>query len=281
MPGLVLEGGTFRPVFSCGVMDALLDNDLMCDYVIGVSAGITDGFSYISRQRERNMEIFRSYRNDKRYVSARNYLKCGSMFGLDFVFDEVPNRLFPYDWDAFRAYQGRVRVGVTDAETGQAVYLDGKKLDSRCTMLRATCAIPFYFPAIELDGHKYFDGGLADSIPIIHARQEGSRRNIIVLTQPAGYRKYTNRATRFAARAIQRRYPAMHDVMLARAKKYNETVCFCEQLAKRRPQDTVLLRPEEPIDSFESDISRLDAAYYAGYRQATERMDDIRRLFCD
>ena len=166
MPGLILEGGTFRPIFSCGVMDALLHHDVMFDYVIGVSAGITNGFSYLSRQSERNLELMRRYRNDKRYLSPGNYLKCGSMFGLDFVFDEIPNRLLPFDWDAFNAYEGRIRVGVTNVETGEAEYLDGRELDEKCTMLRATCAIPFYFPPIKIGDKTYYDGGLSDSIPI-------------------------------------------------------------------------------------------------------------------
>ena len=132
MPGLILEGGTFRPIFSCGVMDALLAHDLMCDYVIGVSAGITDGFSYVSRQSGRNLEIAQRYRNDKRYLSPGNYLKCRSIFGLDFVFDTIPNELLPFDWDTFRAYKGRILVGVTNAETGVCEYLDGRELDARC-----------------------------------------------------------------------------------------------------------------------------------------------------
>lgn len=144
MPGLILEGGTFRPVFSCGVMDALLEHGLMFDYVIGVSAGITNGVSYVSRQKGRNIDILRRYRNDPRYMGYANYLKCGSMFGLDFIYDEIPNRLSPFDWEAYLAYPGRVRVGVTNALTGQPEYLDGRALDEKCTMLRATCAIPFF-----------------------------------------------------------------------------------------------------------------------------------------
>lgn len=279
MPGLILEGGTFRPVFSSGVMDALLDHGLMFDYIIGVSAGITNAFSYVSRQRERNMQVLRAYRNDERYLSPRNYLRCGSLFGLDFVFDEVPNRLFPFDWDTFSAYSGRLRVGVTNAQTGRAEYLDGSKLDRPCTMLRATCAIPFYFPAIEVEGKAYYDGGLSDSIPIRKALADGSRKNLIVLTRPQGYRKTVSASTRLAAKALQRRYPALHDTMLGRAKMYNDTVCFCEHLVRFQPRSTVLLRPAEPIDSFERSVARLDQAYRAGYEAAQRRMDDIRALF--
>jgi predicted patatin/cPLA2 family phospholipase len=101
MPGLVLEGGTFRPIFSAGVMDALLDEDIMFPYCIGVSAGITDGFSYASRQKERNLKILQRYRNDKRYLGAGNLLKDKSIFGVEFVFEEIPNNLLPFDWESF------------------------------------------------------------------------------------------------------------------------------------------------------------------------------------
>ena len=117
MPGLVLEGGTFRPVFSCGVMDALLDNDIMFDYVIGVSAGITYAVSYLSRQRGRNIEVLRQYRRDKRYLGARNLQRDHSIFGVEFVFSTIPNELIPFDWEAYRQYSGRVLVGVTNART--------------------------------------------------------------------------------------------------------------------------------------------------------------------
>ena len=162
MQSLILEGGTFRPVFSCGIMDCLLDHKLYFPYVIGVSAGITDGMSYLSRQKGRNLEVFMRYRNDKRYVGIGNLMKHQSLFGLDFVYDEVPNKLLPFDWQAFYDYPGQGWVGVTNADTGEAEYINCQLLDKQCTMLRATCAIPLVFPAIELNGKRFYDGGLAD-----------------------------------------------------------------------------------------------------------------------
>ncbi|MGM9612073.1 MAG: patatin family protein [Butyricicoccus sp.] len=279
MPGLILEGGTFRPIFSCGVMDALLDHDVMFDYVIGVSAGITNAFSYLSRQRERNLHVALDYRNDKRYFSIQNYPKCGSIFGLDFAYDQIPNKLLPFDWDTFNAYSGRVLVGVTNARTGQAEYLDGKQLDLPCTMLRATCAIPFCFPAIEINGVPYYDGGLADPIPIVKSLHDGNSKNLIVLTQPAGYHKTTSTSTRMAAHALRHKYPQLSEVMLSRAKRYNDTLCFCRQLVKKQPENTVLLQPEYPLNSFESDVSMLKKNYDHGYQLALNRMDQIKSLF--
>ena len=187
MPGLVLEGGTFRPVFSCGVMDALLDHDIMFDYVVGVSAGITYAISYLSRQRGRNLEVLRRYRGDSRYFGVRNLPHDHSIFGTDFVFDTIPNQLIPFDWETYHRYKGRILVGVTNAETGRAEYLDGAKLDRTCTMLRATCAIPLYFPAVQLGGGTFYDGGVADPIPIVRSLHDGNRKNLIVLTQPKSY----------------------------------------------------------------------------------------------
>lgn len=281
MPGLILEGGTFRPLFSCGVMDALLDEHLMFDYVSGVSAGITYAFSYLSQQRGRNLEVVTKYRNDRRYLSVGNYLKCKSVFGLDFVFDEIPNTLFPFDWYTFHHYSGRVRVGVTNAETGKAEYLDGMKLDTRSTMLRATCALPYYFPPIDVNGTLYYDGGIADSIPIAQALRDGSRRNLIVLTRPEGYWKTTSPSAKLGAKAMKNRFPALAKTMLSRAQHYNETTALIRLLQQRAPADTVVLRPEHALHSFEKDVSMLKNTYEHGYQMAMRNMDAIKALFAE
>ena len=279
MPALVLEGGTFRPIFSCGVMDALLDHDLLFDYVIGVSAGITYAVSYLSRQRGRNLEVLRRYRNDKRYLGARNLLRDHSVFGVDFVFSTIPNELIPFDWETFHAYRGRALVGVTNSRTGQAEYLDGMRLDRPSTMLRATCAIPIYFPPVSIGGETYYDGGLADPIPILKSLRDGNRKNLIVLTQPDAYRKELTRGTRLAARALRHRYPRLAETMLSRPRRYNQTVCFCHRLAAAQPENTVLLQPAERLESFEKDVKKLEWGYEMGYNMACSRMEDIRRLF--
>lgn len=279
MPGLILEGGTFRPVFTCGVLDALLDHDLMFDYVSGVSAGITYAYSYLSRQRGRNLEVFTRYRNDKRYLSLANFRTCKSMFGLDFAFDEIPNKLLPFDWDTFRQYSGRILVGVTNAKTGKAEYLDGREIDKPCTMLRATCAIPYYFPEIQINGNCYYDGGLSDSIPLAKSLQDGNRKHLIVLTRPAGYRKKTSTATRLAAHRMRRRYPNLADTMLNRAQMYNEELCLCQALKNRAPENTVILQPDHPLHSFEKDVAVLTDSYHHGYQMAIANLNAIRALF--
>lgn len=279
MPGLVLEGGTFRPIFSCGVMDAMLQHNIMFPYCIGVSAGITDGFSYISRQVGRNLEILRQYRHDKRYVGVSNFLKCRSLFGLQFAFEEIPNRLIPFDWDTFAQYNGRYLVGVTNARTGKSEYLDGTRLDRANTMVKATCAIPLVFPAISLNGQQYYDGGICDPIPVRKALADGNDKLLIVLTRPSTYRKTLNRSNRVAASVLRHKYPKLVEPLLTRHIKYNETVQYCDAL--ERQGKAIVLRPagDGVIDSFEKDLDKIEASYRYGYQLAEQRMDEIAALF--
>lgn len=279
MPSLILEGGTFRPIFSAGVMDALLDNNIMFPYCVGVSAGITNGVSYISRQKRRNLDILVKYRNDKRYLSYRNYLKCKSMFGLDFVFDEIPNKLVPFDYETFSSYDGTALVGVTNAISGKTEYLNMKDLDPKCSMLRATCALPLFFPAIKINDTPYYDGGICDPIPIRKAIEDGNDKHLIILTRPKEYVKELGRGSIFVSRLFSRKYPNLKDHFLNRHEHYNETVKFCEELEAQGK--AIIIRPtiEQSIESFEKDITKLEAGYENGYKAATEQIDKITKLF--
>lgn len=277
MPGLILEGGTFRPVFSCGVMDALLEEDIMFPYCIGVSAGISDAISYVSRQHGRNLAITKRFRNDKRYISARNLRTDGSIFGMDFIFDDIPNKFIPFDYDTFYAYPGTFLVGVTNARTGEAQYIDGKTMDHTFRALRATCAMPLVIPAVRMKGGYYYDGGVADPIPVRKSIADGNEKNLIILTRPEGYRKKAERRSIVAAKALRRKYPKLADTLLRRHILYNETVAFCEQL--EREGKAVILRPDHPVESLEKDVAVLEATYRHGHALAKKRMDEIRRLF--
>lgn len=278
MSALVLEGGTFRPIFSAGVMDALLDYDVHFPYVIGVSAGITDGISYVSKQKKRNYNVLVNLRHDKRYIGMRNFISDKSLFGLQFAYEDMPRDIYPFDWETYRNSRTEVRVGVTNVETGESEYLDGKELEERFMMLRATCALPFVFPVIKLNGKGYYDGGICDPIPVKKAMADGHDKLLIVLTRPKGYVKKLSTANKIAAGYLKRKYPKLVEPLLTRHNKYNETVKFCEQLENEGK--AVLLRPTEEIqiESFEKDIEKIKRIYHFGYNLAVERMDEIKEL---
>ena len=277
MNGLVLEGGTFRAVYTAGVLDALLDENVLYPYVIGVSAGISHGMSYVSGQRGRNLEILKKYRNDKRYLSRRNFFKCRSLFGLNFVYDEVPNKLIPFDRRAFQKYPGRCIVGMTDAKTGKVHFEDAKKADEKYKIFRATCALPFFFPAIPLNGHKYYDGGLRVPICIEKALKDQCDKLLIVLTQPKGFIKKPGKYDRMGAKLLGVKYPHVKERMLHRYIDYNRQVKLSEQLESQGR--AIILRPRYSLNSFEDDIATLEKSYQHGYDMAMERMEEIKNQF--
>ncbi len=279
MPGLVLEGGGFRGVFTQGVLDALLDHGIMFPYVVGVSAGISNGFSYVNGQRGRNWEIAEKYYNDKRYYGYGNYLKNKSVFGLEFMFETVPNELIPYDYEALRDYQGTALIGVTHGVSGEARFFTQDPDDKTNLLLRATCSIPFFFPPVKIDGEDYFDGGVADPIPIEKSIADGNEKNLIVLTQPVGYRKTLSRTNVRGAKILKKQYPGIAKVMLERHEIYNRQLDYCGKLAKS--DNTVVLYPKKAtvVSRFERNVKKLRLLYEDGYVAAESNMTAIKNLF--
>ncbi|MDE6763305.1 MAG: patatin family protein [Oscillospiraceae bacterium] len=274
MTGLVLEGGTFRGIFSAGIMDAFIEEGIEFPYIVGVSAGISNGASYVSKQFGRNIEILEKYRNDKRYLSVGNYRKCRSMFGLDFVFGDIPRELVPFDYGEFRRYTGTCLVGVTNAETGKAEFKNALEDSENFDFLRATCAIPGYFPAIMIDGKPYFDGGLASPICVKQALKDGCSRVVIILTQPEGFVKKCGKGNVAMSQLIRHKYPNVEMLLLTRHKLYNKQIEFCNELERRGK--ALIFRPSHKLNSFEKDEKTLRAVWQEGYEMGKSRAEEIR-----
>ena len=221
--GLVLEGGALRAIFSSGVCDALLDGNIMTDYVIGVSAGIAYGVSYVSKQSRRNLEVVTRYAPDKRYMGMNNLVDKSnrSYFGLKFAYDTIPNELIPFDYDTFAAYPGEVEAVVTNLNTGRADYLPVPRHDKESRLLQATCAMPLLFPMYRINGQPYLDGGAADSIPWQRALEQGCERVLVVLTRPRSYRRKPDQMIRLI-RKQYKQYPKFVRAMETRAERYNQ-----------------------------------------------------------
>lgn len=275
--GIVLEGGALRTIFSSGVTDALLRGGVDFDYLIGVSAGIAYGVSYLSGQFGRNLEILTKYANDKRYMSKRNLLRPGNhcYFGLKFTYDDIPNRLVPFDYEAFARWPGTAEAVVTDLATGKAVYREVPRRDGQFLLLQATCAMPLLFPIYDLDGLKCLDGGAADAIPFRRAFEQGCDRVVVVLTRERSYRRQPEKLQPLIDLRY-RKYPHFCETMRRRADAYNagrEALFRLEREGK-----ALLLAPEDTrgFSRIERDVDKIRALWQSGYDQATARMEEIR-----
>ena len=275
--GLVLEGGALRAIFSSGVCDALLDGNVMTDYVIGVSAGIAYGVSYVSRQPRRNLEVVTRYAPDKRYMGMNNLVDKSnrSYFGLKFAYDTIPNELIHFDYDTFAAYPGEVEAVVTNLNTGKADYLPVPRQDHESLLLQASCAMPLLFPIYRIDGQPYLDGGAADSIPWQRALDQGCERVIVVLTRPREYRRKPDQMIRLIRKQYQE-YPKFVQAMETRAQRYNENR---EQLFEMEREGKVLvIAPQSTlgVGRIERDTEKLRLLWAEGYQMTVERMDEIK-----
>ena len=280
--GIVLEGGAFRTIYSSGVCDGLLTGDVMTDYVIGVSAGIAYGVSYVSRQIGRNLEILTRFGHDKRYMGLGNLLRRDnrSYFGLDFVYREIPSRHVPFDYETFAAYPGQVEAVVTNLETGGAEYLEVPRRDDGFRLLRATCALPFLFPVFHIDGMPVMDGGAADAIPYQRAFDQGCDRVVVVLSRE---REYVRRAEKIQklVELVYRRYPKFCDTMRRRAEVYNHSRARLFELEK---QGRVLIFTPQSTQGFsrmERDTEKIRALWQDGYDAALARLDEVRAFLSE
>ena len=273
--GIVLEGGAIRTIFSTGVCDALLTRGLMTDYVIGVSAGIAYGVSYVSKQSRRNLDIMVRYINDKRYMGWENLLRRGNhaYFGLDFVFETIPKQLVPFDYDTFAAYPGEVEAVVTNMDTGRPEYFPVERGDDRLKLLQATCALPFLFPVYTIQGRPYMDGGASDAIPFERAFAKGCDRLIIVLTRERGYVRRPEKLQHLIDLAYHK-YPGFCEAMRHRADTYNKVRGRLFQL--EREGKVLLFAPKSTVGFHrtERDIDKIKALWQDGYDQGIARLDE-------
>lgn len=268
--GLVMEGGAFRTIFSSGVCDALLDADLLPDYLIGVSAGIAYGVSYASRQKRRNLKILTTYAGSKNYVGWRNLLnpRNRSYFGLKFAYEDIPNELVPFDYDAFSAFPGEVEAVVTNLDTGRADYLPVPRRDGQFLLLQATCAIPLMFPIYHIGGRPYLDGGCADPIPYERAFAKGCDRVAVVLTREREYLRQEEKLQRYIDLRYCR-YPNFLDTMHRRADSYNAAR---EKLFALEKEGRILVLAPKDTRGFsrtEKDVDKIRALWQDGYLQGS------------
>lgn len=275
--GLVLEGGALRAIFSSGVCDALLEGNIMADYVVGVSAGMAYGVSYLSRQPRRNLEVVTRFANDRRYMGIHNLADKNnqSYFGLQFVYDTIPNRLIPFDYDALEAFPGQVEAVLTNLETGRADYVELPRQDRESLVVQATCAMPLLFPVYHIGGSPYLDGGIADAIPWKRALEQRCNRVIVVLTRTRDYMRKPDKTLPLIRRKY-REYPNFISAMESRAERYNEDR---QQLfeAERRG-DVMIIAPSSTlgVSRTERDVEKLRLLWAEGYQETAGRMEEIR-----
>lgn len=271
--GLVLEGGAMRGIYTAGVLDAFMENRIFTDGVIGVSAGAIHGCSYVSGQHGRSIRYYMKYMRDPRFMSFRSLLRTGNLVDTKFCYDELPNRLDVFDYDAFEQSPMKFYVVCTNVETGKAEYIHMKDM-REIAYVQASASMPMVSRIVEVGDRKLLDGGVADSIPIRQFISMGYEKNIVVLTRPEGYQKKPARMG--LLRKAYRKYPEFTEAMEYRYIQYNRAL---EELTCLEKEGQVLvIRPSRDpgIGRMEKRPEKVRAVYQLGYTDAIKKMDAVK-----
>jgi len=269
--GLVLEGGAMRGLWSAGVTDVMMEHEVWPDGLIGVSAGAAFGCNYKSRQVGRAFRYNTRFARDTRYSGLKSLLTSGNYFNAQFGYHVVPYEYDLFDVKTFEESPLEFTVVCTDVETGEAVYHRMDHVDyDELEWLRASASMPLASRVVEVGGRKLLDGGVSDSIPLKQFERMGYDRNVVVLTQPWGYRKKHNRLMPLMRMAL-RRYPRFLQALDERHLMYNRELDYVAQAEQEGR--CLVIRPEEkiPIGHISHDPEEMRRVYELG-RQVGERM---------
>ena len=276
--GIVLEGGAMRGMFTAGVIDVLLQNKITFDGCVGVSAGAVFGCNYKSRQQGRVIRYNKRFAKDPRYCSFRSLIKTGDLYGTEFCYDTLPLHIDIFDIKAYQENPMKFYTVATDTENGEPVYrqLD-KGVGEDLQWYRASASMPMVSRPVIIDGKTYLDGGISDSIPLEFMQRQGYEKNLVVLTQPLGYKK-KQPAIMPLFRLSLRKHPKMIEAMKNRHLMYNrETEYVSEQV---KLGNTFVIRPPKKLDigKIEHDPEKMQKAYEIGKKTMQKHLSELKRF---
>lgn len=276
---LVMEGGSMKGLFTCGIMDVLMENGITFDGAIGVSAGAAFGCNLKSRQIGRGIRYNKRFAGDKRYASFRSFLTTGDLFNVDFAYRRIPFELDPWDAKTFAENPMEFISVSTCVDDGQAdyhVYTTGIGEDLQ--FLRASASVPVVSRTVEINGKGYLDGGVADPIPIRYMQQRGYDRIIVIPTKPYGYRREDESLlVRMAMNIRYHRNKGFLEAFRNMKDVYNDTNDYIQMIEDAK--EILVLRPTETLTlpGIPKDPEDLERVYQMGRKVATERLEEVRR----
>lgn len=276
--GLVLEGGAMRGLFTAGVLDVWYHAGIRFDGIIGVSAGAAFGCNYKSGQPGRVLRYNKRFCRDWRFCSWWSWLLTGDLFGAEFCYRDLPDKLDVFDREAYRKDPAEFYMVCTNVHTGLAEYIAAPEVDKDCfEWMRASASMPLVSRIVRVGGGEYLDGAVADSIPLKYFEEIGFGRNVVVLTQPEGFCKKPLRGM-WIFRLFLRKYPALLAALARRHEVYNREIRYAE--ARAQAGDVLLIRPDQPlpIGRLCHDPERLQEAYDIGVRTGEKSLPEVRQF---
>ena len=276
--GLVLEGGGMRGLFTAGILDVLMENNVTFDGVVGVSAGATFGCNFISHQIGRTLRYNMSQRKNPKYMGIRSLIKTGDYVGGEYAYHVLPTKLDVFDFEAFEKNPTEFHVVTTNVRTGEAIYHRIDKVDyTGMEWIRASASMPIISRPVAIGDYEMLDGGIADSIPLRYFESEGFKRNIVILTQPKGFKKKLTKLMP-VFKATMRKYPAIIEGMSKRHLMYNRELDYISQ--QQMAGKCLVICPSDtlPIGRTSLNAKKMQHVYDMGRKAGEENLEAIRKF---
>lgn len=272
--GLVLEGGAMRGMYTAGVLDVFLENNINVDTAVGVSAGALFGVNYLSGQKGRVIRYNKRFNKDKNYMGLRPMLREGNIVSTKYAYDEVPRKLDPFDDEAFKNSCVPFYAVVTDIMNGEPKYIQIKSVFEQMDTLRASGSMPFVSKPVELDGRTYLDGAISDSIPFEWLSAQGCDKLIVILTRDAEYRKKPMPS--LPIKLYSKKYPQLAAKLMNRHVLYNRSSDLLKQWEK--DGKAFVIQPSKPIEigRIEKDPHKLQSVYELGVKDCKVYLEALK-----
>ena len=276
--GLVLEGGGMRGMYTCGILDVLMEKGIYLDGMVGVSAGIAFGCNYKSRQPGRALRYNVRFARDKRYSGLQSLIKTGNYYNAYFAYKLVPTHYDVFDYNVFDDSPMECYAVCFDVKTGEGVYRRLTHVDSEFfEWVRASASMPVVAQPVAVGGRLLLDGGLADSIPLQFMIGKGYERNVVILTREQGYRKTAEHGM-WLMKLLLRKFPKVIEALKHRPAHYNQQLQFVRE--QERQGKAFVFRPLKPLDVSRTthDAAEMNRVYQQGREEALQRLDELKKF---
>ncbi|MFV0379633.1 MAG: patatin family protein [Anaerorhabdus sp.] len=274
--GLVLEGGGMRGAYTAGALAWLIDNNVVFDYHVGISAGAVHVYSYLLKNKTFLHDISVSYMSDKRNVGLTPFLKERRYVGYDYMFDDLLSKQLNFDIKPLKKSKVKSEIGIYDLNKCETIFFSTDELDDNLKMIKAACTLPIAGRIIDYKNHRFLDGGISVMIPIERSIEQGNNKHLIIITKPEGYiRKAAGSFMRWIMKLNYKNYPKMIEHYTNRHLSYNNQMSIIDELSKKN--EALLIRPSItiPVKRFSGDPDNLEKLYNLGYRDMENKKEEI------
>ena len=191
--------------------------------------------------------------------------------------NRFPEKLDVFDNKTFMESKTDFYVVCSNIESGEPEYILCKDMFKDIDYLRASASMPFVSRVVEVDGKKYLDGGITDSIPLKAAFGMGYDRNVVIATRPKFYKKKPF-LFGWLAKLWYKKYPLFVRAMLNRHFVYNNMLEIMAE--KERHGQILVIRPSRyiKVSKMERNLTKVNELYDLGRKDAYDALERVRKF---